>query len=270
MFKRLLTAAFLIPLAVWGILQLPTTAFVLVAGAFILLAAWEWTGLIPLRALPKKILYLFGFTAVCGVAWRVQQQQPDALNYLLLVAVIWWLLAAVWLRWPQLGRDWVAFKCVLAVLVLLPAWLALATLHGRAAHGPELTLFIFVLMWFADSGAYFAGKAFGRHKLAPRVSPGKTWEGVAGGMLSSALLALLAGQWFGWRGDQLIAFIALALVCAAISIVGDLFFSLLKRHQDLKDTGVLFPGHGGILDRIDSLLAAVPVFLYGLSWLALA
>ena len=268
MLKRLLTAAFLIPLAVWGILRLPTPLFIAATGVFIALAVWEWTGLIPLRTLPAKLAYVLGFSILAGVAWTVQQQQPALLTYLLPAAVIWWLLAAVWLRAPQIGHDWVAFKFVLAVLVLLPAWLALAALHGRAEHGPELALFIFVLMWVADSSAYFAGKRFGRHKLAPRVSPGKTWEGVAGGLTGSAVFAVFAGQWFGWYGNRLIAFVALALVCAAISIVGDLFFSLLKRQQNLKDTGHLFPGHGGILDRIDSLLAAVPVFLYGLNWLA--
>lgn len=269
MLKRLLTAAVLIPLVVWGILRLPTPAFVAATGVFIALAVWEWTGLIPLRTLPAKSVYLLVFAGLGGGAWYALQQQSGLLGALLPVAVIWWLLAAAWLRWPQVGRDWVAFKCMLALLALLPAWLALGVLHGYADRGPELALFIFVLMWVADSGAYFAGKRFGRHKLAPRVSPGKTWEGVAGGLTGSALLAVFAGQWFGWSGDRLIAFVVLVLACAAISIVGDLFFSLLKRQQNLKDTGHLFPGHGGILDRIDSLLAAVPVFLYGLNTLAL-
>ncbi len=108
--------------------------------------------------------------------------------------------------------------------------------------------------------AYFAGKRLGRHKLAPRVSPGKTWVGVAGGLTGSAVFAVFAGQWFGWYGDRLIAFVALALLCAAISVVGDLFLSLLKRQQVSKTAAHLLPGHGGILDRIDSLTAAVPVF----------
>lgn len=269
MLKRLLTAVVLIPLVVWGILRLPTPAFVAISGVFMCLAVWEWTGLVPLRSLIAKILYLLGCIAAAGGAWYVLQQQPDWLTKLLPVAVLWWLIAAVWLRAPQIGRDWVALKFLLIALALLPAWLGLAALHGRAQHGPELALFIFVLMWAADSGAYFAGKSFGRHKLAPRVSPGKTWEGVAGGLGASAVLAVFAGQWFGLGGDKLLAFVGLALVCAVISIVGDLFFSLLKRQQNLKDTGHLFPGHGGILDRIDSLLAAVPVFLFGLNELAL-
>lgn len=269
MLKRLLTALVLIPLVVWGILRLPTPAFVAISGAFMCLAVWEWTGLVPLRSLAAKLLYLLGCIGAAGGAWYVLQQQPDWLHRLLPLAVVWWLLAALWLRAPQVGRDWVALKFLLIALALLPAWLALADLHGRTPHGPELALFIFVLMWAADSGAYFAGKSFGKHKLAPRVSPGKTWEGVAGGLAASAVLAVFAGQWFGLHAERLALFVALALACAVISIVGDLFFSLLKRQQNLKDTGHLFPGHGGILDRIDSLLAAVPVFVFGLNELAL-
>ena len=264
MLKRLLTAAVLIPLVVWGILQLPTPAFVAVTGAFMLIALWEWSGLIPLRARNARVVYLLGFAALGALAWWFAQRQPQWVAQLFPVAVLWWLLAALWLRRPQAGRDWTALKLVLAALALLPGWLGLGILHARVPHGPELALFIFVLMWAADSGAYFAGKSFGRHKLAPRVSPGKTWEGVAGGLAASALLAVLAGQWFDWNGDRLMAFVVLALACAVTSIVGDLFFSLLKRQQNLKDTGQLFPGHGGILDRIDSLLAAVPLFVYGL------
>ncbi len=270
MLKRLLTAAFLIPLVVWGILRLPTELFMLATGLFILLAVWEWAGLVPLRTVVSKILYLLSFTAVAVLAYAAQSQ-PPLLFYLLPMAVLWWLLATAWLFAPQLGRNWAAFKFLLSLLVLLTAWLALADLHGRPEHGPELALFIFVLMWVADSGAYFAGKAFGKHKLAPRVSPGKTWEGFAGGMLGSALLALGAGQWWlGLSDERLFMFVALVMLCAAISVVGDLFFSLLKRQQNLKDTGNIFPGHGGILDRIDSLLAAVPVFLFGLSLMAAA
>lgn len=269
MLKRLLTAVVLMPLVVWGILRLPTPVFVAISGLCMCLAVWEWTGLVPLRSIPAKISYLLGCAGLAAGAWFALQQHAALLSVVLLVAVFWWLLAALWLRAPQVGRDRIALKFVLAAVALLPAWLALAALHGRTPHGPELVLFIFVLMWAADSGAYFAGKRFGRHKLAPRVSPGKTWEGVAGGLTASALLAVLAGPWFGLSNGRLSAFVGLALACTVISIVGDLFFSLLKRQQHLKDTGHLFPGHGGILDRIDSLLAAVPVFLFGLNELSL-
>jgi phosphatidate cytidylyltransferase len=267
--SRILTAAILIPLVVWAILRLPTPAFAAVTGAFLALGIWEWAGLIPLRARAAKLLYLIAFVALAAGAWWLLQRQPGYLLGVLPLVVAWWLLAGLWLFRPQLGAGWAALKMPLALVVVLPAWLALGALHARGAPapGPELALFVFVLMWVADSGAYFTGKTLGRHKLAPRVSPGKTWEGALGGMAGGGLFALAVGLWFGWSGNRLAGFVVLALICVAVSIVGDLFISLLKRQQGLKDTGRLFPGHGGVLDRIDSLLAAAPVFVYGLEWL---
>ena len=269
MLNRILTAAILIPLVVWAILMLPTPAFAAATAAFLALGVWEWTGLIPLRARGAKFLYMIVFAAFGAGAWWLLQQGPAWLARALPLFVLWWLLAALWLRRPQLGAGWAALKMPLGLLVILQAWLALVWLHGldSPAPGPQLALFAFVLMWVADSGAYFTGKTLGRHKLAPRVSPGKTWEGVFGGIVASGLFALAAGLWFGWSGERLLGFMVLAGICVVVSIVGDLFISLLKRQQGLKDTGQIFPGHGGVLDRIDSLLAAAPVFVFGLEWL---
>jgi len=264
--KRFLTAVILIPLVVGGVLLLPTPVFFAVATLLLGIAAWEWTGLVPLRTTAARLAYGLALMAVLVLGWRALQGRPALLQGLLAAAFGGWLLAALWLGRPQLGRDWIAAKALLALPVLLPVWWALTALHARPGQGPALALFVVMLMWVADSGAYFVGRSVGRHKLAPRVSPNKTWEGVAGGLAGSLLFALLAGAWFGWTGGHLAAFTALAVACAALSIVGDLFISLLKRQQGLKDTGNLFPGHGGLLDRIDSLLAAAPVFVLGLSW----
>ncbi|MFA7388280.1 MAG: phosphatidate cytidylyltransferase [Thiohalobacteraceae bacterium] len=265
MLKRLLTAVVLMPLVVLAILRLPTPGFEILAGLFLLLGLWEWTGLIPMRNGAVKAAYLLAFAILAGAAWWMLQDQTRLLVWLLAVIALWWLVAAAWLGRPQLGRDWRSIKVLLPALVLVPTWLALGHLHGAGAQGPQWVLFIVVLMWVADSAAYFSGKSLGRHKLAPRVSPGKTWEGAIGGLVGGALFALAAGSWFGWAGNRLLGFTVLAIICVAISIVGDLFISLLKRQQGLKDTGNLFPGHGGMLDRIDSLLAAVPVFALGMS-----
>ncbi len=266
MLKRFLTAMILIPLVVGGVLLLPTPAFFAVGTLLLGIAAWEWAGLVPLRATAARLIYGLALMAVLVLGWLALQGRPALLQGLLAAVFGGWLLAALWLSRPQLGRDWVAAKALLAVPVLLPAWWALTALHARPGQGPALALFVVMLMWVADSGAYFVGRSLGRHKLAPRVSPNKTWEGVAGGLAGSLLFALLAGVWFGWTGRHMAAFTALAVACAALSIVGDLFISLLKRQQGLKDTGNLFPGHGGLLDRIDSLLAAAPVFVLGLGW----
>lgn len=266
MLKRILTAAILIPLVVGGVLLLPTTVFFGIGALLLGLAAWEWTGLVPLRPTAARLLYALALMAALVLGWLALRGCPALLQALFAVAFGWWLLAALWLGRPLLGRGWAAAKAVLALPVLLPVWWALAELHARPEQGPALALFVLVLMWVADSGAYFAGRTFGRRKLAPRVSPNKTWEGVAGGLAGSLLFALLAGWWLGWTGPRLGAFAVLAVACAALSIVGDLFISLLKRQQGVKDTGNLFPGHGGLLDRIDSLLAAAPVFALGLDW----
>jgi hypothetical protein len=149
--KRLLTAAFLIPLAVWGILRLPTPLFTAATGVFIALAVWEWTGLVPLRTVPAKLVYVLGFSILAGVAWTVQQQQPALLIYLLSAAVIWWCWRP-WLRSPDRARRSRLNSYRLAGVIARVA--GTAALHGRAEHGPEPALFIFVLMWVADSAPF--------------------------------------------------------------------------------------------------------------------
>jgi phosphatidate cytidylyltransferase len=158
--------------------------------------------------------------------------------------------------------NW-ATASIAGFFVLVPAWLALARLH---ASDPQLLLYLLLLVVAADIGAYFAGRRFGKNKLAPRVSPGKTWEGVLGGLAASALMALIGVRWFEVSAAS---FIGLCALVVAASIVGDLTESLFKRHAGLKDSGSLLPGHGGLLDRVDSITAAAPVFLVGLDRLGL-
>jgi phosphatidate cytidylyltransferase len=141
---------------------------------------------------------------------------------------------------------------------------------GGRARGAEWILFAFVLVWAADIGAFFIGRKFGRLRLAPSVSPGKTWEGVLGGMIASAIVAVLGNWWFGRTSPiSLAQFLPLCLAVVAFSIVGDLTESLLKRFAGVKDSGSLFPGHGGVMDRIDSVTGAAPVLLLGLLMLGI-
>jgi phosphatidate cytidylyltransferase len=189
---------------------------------------------------------------------------------LLWIAAAWWLFAFLWVTLAPAVQSRAA-AALSGALVLVPAWVAIAHLFLYAAprinvSGSRLVLFVLALVWAADIGAFFAGRQFGRLKLAPRVSPAKTWEGVLGGMAAAAVVAA-AGAW--WFDLPRVAFLSLCLAVTLVSIVGDLTESMFKRYAGMKDSGSLFPGHGGILDRIDSVTAAAPVFLLGLRWLEL-
>ena len=152
---------------------------------------------------------------------------------------------------------------------MIPAWAALCWLHGSGPAGPAWSLFALFIVWIADSGAYFVGVRFGKHKLAPRISPGKSWEGFAGGLVATLLLALACAPLLGVAWTDLSLLLLLTAVTALVSVAGDLFESLLKRHAGAKDSSQLIPGHGGVLDRLDSLFAALPIFVAGKQWLGL-
>jgi phosphatidate cytidylyltransferase len=180
----------------------------------------------------------------------------------LILALLWWLLAfGAVLAFPrQFSRSFVA---VAGLVVLLPSWLLLSRLHGGPMLGPGLALTLLLIVWAADIGAYAFGRWLGRVKLAPAVSPGKTWEGVGGGLLSAALVGGLAALVLGLPVGGLVS---VGIATALVSVLGDLTTSMFKRNVGVKDSGHLLPGHGGVMDRIDSLTAAVPVFVLGL-WL---
>lgn len=272
---RLITAAILIPLFVWGTLALPSRYFAVVTAAVVALGAWEWTGL---TGLGKKTRYagVFLTLIVMGLA-AVYIIQTKALYAFLGIVVIWWVTGLLWVvaynRRPvaspsaagaaSSGSGRLGRAC-LGLLVLVPAWTALVALHKSAVYGPNFVLFLFVLIWTADTGAYFAGRWWGRAKLLPNVSPGKTWSGVAGGLGMAVLVSVTGGVVLGLSWGETRQFTLVGLVTAAFSIVGDLLESMFKRRVGVKDSGTLLPGHGGILDRIDSITAAAPLFLAGL------
>lgn len=264
---RILTAAVLLPLVVAGILYLPTTGVAVVAGVFLIVCAWEWGALTKLSAPGARA----GFAAVTAVILLLLWWQQGVATYLILaLSALWWVLATVWLfRFP---RGWdvsvgaTPLAGLLGLLLLAAPFVALVRLHDSPV-GPQLMLSLFVLVWAADTGAYFAGRAYGRHKLAPRISPGKTWEGAVGGLLLSLAVACLVAWWLDFDGARTLWFVLLGGGIALVSIVGDLTISMFKRQAGVKDTGTLLPGHGGVLDRLDSLLAAAPCFVVALSLL---
>lgn len=262
---RVLSALVLVPLVVWGLFAWPQPLFAAFLGAFIVVGAWEWTVLSGIRLPLARVLYV----AAVASAGVVVLMVPALLRPLLVVAAAFWLLAFIeHVTVRELDSGLLAStpgRLLGGFLVLLPAWLVPLVLR-ELPDGTWLTLYLMLYVWGADTGAYFAGHRFGRHKLAPRVSPGKTWEGVAGGLVTVLLVALAAGLYgFGFAPGALAVWVALSLFTGLVSVLGDLFESRLKRIAGVKDSGTLIPGHGGVLDRIDAFTAAAPVF--ALAWL---
>jgi phosphatidate cytidylyltransferase len=263
--QRIITALILLPLALCGFFLLDVGAFSVFIGCVIALAAWEWARLSGLQTQPGRV----GYAVVVMVCLLILHWVPLLVPLVLALAIPWWL-AAVWLvvGYPDSARHWSSTSVRLAIglLVLLPAWQGLVILK-QSALGNWLILAVMVLVWVADVGAYFAGRTFGKHKLAPRVSPGKSWEGLVGGLLASLLVALIVGVVRGWPSRELVFGLCGAGLVVLVSVVGDLTESMFKRQVGIKDSSNLLPGHGGVLDRIDSLTAAVPVFAV-LLWVA--
>jgi phosphatidate cytidylyltransferase len=241
-----------------AILFLPTLQAAAVLGILWLVGVWEWGGLARLGG-TARLAYAAAHLVVM-VPLLLFGATLAFIDVLLGLALAAWCIALVGVvTYPLPIRSvWVGIAGPVAVL---PAWVILAFMHSRGALGPELALTALALVWAADVGAYAAGRSFGRIKLAPRVSPGKTWEGVTGGLTLALIVALAVSFWLGLPALPLAV---VAVATALISVVGDLTVSMLKRNVGLKDTGKLLPGHGGVMDRIDGLVAAVPVYAVGL------
>lgn len=260
--QRVITALILAPLAVWTIFALSHHSFVAVLGVIFVLAAWEWSRIAGLQSITMRAAYSGLIGVLMGGVFLFDGAMIQ--NILLMAAVVWWFTALIAvLRYPNGSGFWSSMIVRLFVgpLVLVPSWYAVGELQH--AWGPFYVLLLVLLIWGADTGAYFAGRRFGRRKLAPKVSPGKTWEGVIGGMLLALLGSLLVAAWHG-IGISLWALFPLVLITVSVSVLGDLLESMFKRLTDIKDSGGILPGHGGVLDRIDSLTAAAPIFLAGL------
>jgi phosphatidate cytidylyltransferase len=259
--KRVLTAVVLAAALLVIVLWLPEWVTVAALTALLLAGAWEWSAFLRLSTATRRLTYVALVALLLPLAWRVSAD-PGGRGLILLAAVLWWLTAFLWIAFaPRRVAPWAAG--VAGVLALVPSWLALVWLRLAPPQG-QWVLFALILVWMADIGAYFVGRRFGRIRLAPEVSPGKTWEGVLGGMALSALVAV-GGSW--WFHVPLGVFLPLCLATVAFSVIGDLTESLLKRFAGIKDSGTVLPGHGGVMDRIDSLTGAAPVLLLGLKML---
>jgi phosphatidate cytidylyltransferase len=259
---RILTAAILACILLAGLFLLPPPWAVVAIGAVFTIGAWEWAGFGALRGTGARTAYAAGVAVLLVLAWR-WTAYPKYLLLLLSAACAWWVIALLWLSWgsPR-HHPTLALACGLPVLV--PAFIALARLQVATqgfAGGPQMVLWLVLLVIAADVGAYFAGRSLGRRKLAPRVSPGKTWEGALGGLSMVALVAWGGAAHFGLPPLSVVVF---GCAVGVFSIIGDLTESMFKRAAGLKDSGGLLPGHGGLLDRIDSVTAAAPLYALGL------
>lgn len=241
------------------VLYLPTWAVAWVCGLFCLGGVWEWAGLTRLSGFARWMYLSASAALMLGMAlWGLDRGWTA--TTIMTVGVAWWGLAALGLRIrPQ--RIPLYLVGAIGPLALLPAWFLLTHLHGNASQGPSLTLSILLIVWAADVGGHFVGGNWGRVKLAPRVSPSKTWEGVIGGVALATLFAFSASLLLDLPAGT---FVVIGAAAALVSVVGDLTVSMFKRNVSMKDSGWFLPGHGGILDRIDGLVAAAPVFFLGL------
>ncbi|MBF8222676.1 phosphatidate cytidylyltransferase [Halomonas sp. 328] len=262
--QRLITALILAPLVLLGLFGLDGGAFALFTAAIVLLGVWEWVNLAGYERPGQRLLGVAVVAALMALMWLTGAAQAA---WPLWLGAAGWLANLYWVtQYPERQAQWQApaRRLAMGLWVLLPTWVGFIALRDG---GAEWLLFVLLLVWTADSGAYFAGRAYGRRKLAPSVSPGKSWEGVLGGLAATTLLALGFALWLGLSAGQLVWLVVITWLVTAISVVGDLFESMLKRTRGIKDSSALLPGHGGVLDRIDSLTAAVPLFALLRLWL---
>ena len=265
--QRVVTALVLAPLFVWAVVDMPTTYFSYLLLVFVALAAWEFTSLIKLQNIFLQLLYTMSIVAVALIAKSLEV----SLNLVLYISIAWWVLNLYWvLSYPAKINLWfkpLIVRLISGILLLVPMWLALSALHQNPDLGAPWFLLLMLIIWGADSGAYITGKAIGKHKLAPKVSPGKSVEGVIGGIVFALVVMVAFLQYQGIPTDKYLGYLFLTVIISSVSVLGDLFESLFKRESGMKDSGQILPGHGGVLDRIDSLTAASPFFLLGINLL---
>ncbi|HET8807794.1 MAG TPA: phosphatidate cytidylyltransferase [Methylophaga sp.] len=266
--QRLLTAAILIPLIVLAILLLPSVGFLVLMVIAAGLAGWEWLTMIGVN---NKLLRTAGIVVLLLLALLSlpMLKSQSMLMFLLVYWLVVSLLVMIFAHRPTpvyvnqlLQNQLVSF--LLAVVTLSGFIYSALWLHGLASIGPQTVIYLLIVVWLMDTGGYFFGKRYGKHKLATAISPNKTWEGLAGGLLLTSVVFFISIA-IGLPAELgMLNWLALTILAALASVIGDLFESLIKRSYHIKDSGQLLPGHGGILDRVDSLLAASPVFAAGL------
>ena len=270
MLKQRIITALCLAAILLAFLFAPAAASLLFFAVVVTIAAWEWADLAALGG-RQRVYYAAAVAVLIGLAWALLSTDGElnvvAVRQLLGWGCAGWALLLLWvMSYPGSASIWGGRKrrVVLGLVVLLPAWVGLAYLRLEPA-GSWLILYVIALVACADIGAYFSGRAFGKHKMAPAVSPGKTLEGLAGGLAAVTLFALLVSLLALPASVTSSGFLVLSMITGLASVLGDLDESMVKRHRGVKDSGTLLPGHGGLMDRIDSLSAAIPVFAFGMT-----
>ena len=278
--KRVITASILAALIALAVFQLPSEYFSLIIALIVLIAGWEWSNLVGITSLLKRSLFLLAIIlpmlgihfwplmlemVAMSFDWTEVRNYSGVLEWLVVPPVLFWILIMLLIRKTptqvlQLEIKQ-SYKLAVGWFVLLAAWMFLSRL--RAFYGTEMTMYLLLLIWAADIAAYFVGKKFGTVKLAPEISPGKTVQGMYGALGAGFVCAGLLSLIYKFQPLVIGDFLLLSALTVLISIYGDLFFSVVKRQRGAKDTGTLLPGHGGVLDRIDSMVAAIPFFYAG-------
>lgn len=267
--QRVVTAMIAAPLFIWAVFSMPSDYFSYLLLFLVALGSLEFSKLIKLRSPYSRITYS---VFIITVALFVNSLE-NAVPFVLSLSLIWWAINLYWVvSYPSKTSLWFdpfVVRVLSGLMLLIPMWISLSYLHR--VYGPEWFLLLMLIVWAADSGAYFTGKSIGKHKLSPNVSPGKTIEGLLGGVVFSiaALILFVTLSEEGQKIDtpEYVGYFFLVIIIGLVSVLGDLYESLFKRVSNIKDSGKFFPGHGGILDRVDSLTAASPFFLVGLNLL---
>jgi len=255
--QRVMTAAIMIPAALVIIFLLPPKLFSIITGLVVVLAAWEWSNLAGWSSQILRVVY-----AIITLALIAASLFLPGKSFLLGIGLAWWIMAIMLvISYPESKSAWKStpLKLIIGWLILIPAWAGLNSIRSQEYGGIYL-LYLFCIVWMADIAAYFFGRWFGHHKLAPKLSPGKTWQGAIGGFIMVAILALIVSWAAGLSLFHQLGVLTISLIVSVFSIFGDLLESMFKRERGVKDSSNLLPGHGGILDRIDSLTAAAPIF----------
>lgn len=268
--QRILTALVLAPIMIGGIFYLPLGLFKLFIAAIVTLGAWEWANLSGVKMQVGRVAYA---GIVAGLIWLIEFEGLVQEIDVLYVALVWWIIAFILVAaHPKLKALWSTpvVRMLMGLAILIPMWVGFVQIKSYAIND-YLIMYVMLVVWGADVGAYFAGRTFGKHKLAATVSPGKTWEGVYGGLATTFIIALGGGYLLEKEAGLSLDFsqwallIGVTLAITFVSVVGDLIESMVKRHRGIKDSSNLLPGHGGIMDRIDSMTAALPMFALALT-----